>query len=408
MAVSFAMIITLLIPTLNILLGWWNWFSFFYVYLAVIFVWFSLIILFIVDVRKSVDYGIDALIKYSVIIPVYNERPDLLRKCVESIITNIGEKEIIIADDGSTKQETKEEILRLEQSYQQTIKVVRLPVNKGKKFAQIEAVNIATNEFCVTTDSDTVFDMDSLSRLVSPLINPKIGLTNTNVEILNKDVNLMTKMQQLQMYGAFKIGRKSLGGLGIMNCASGIGIGFRKSEMLTIKDHYLDKRPFGFDCKFGEDRFMTNLYLKRGFKIFFVEKAIAHTEVPEKLSSYFKQQLRWKISGVIEGIHVITFSHRTSWVLWLHSVLNFTLPFLCISMVITLLLVDTLNSDFLGIIAFLCVTILATLVRDVTIFIERKDLIKYIIPYTFLNLFGLLWLWIVALFRIDEQSWITR
>jgi len=385
-----------------------NWYIFSrgYILVAIAFVWYSVLLRFYVDVNKRGFYGKDPTLKYSVIVPVYNEEKKYLFETIKSIVDNEGKKEIIIADDGSN-QETKKVIRAISKTFK-NIKVATLPENRGKKFAQAYALqHFVTTDYIVTCDSDTVFEKDALLKLITPLKNKKIGVTNVNIDIANANTNLMTRMQQLQNYGAFMVGRKALGGLGIMNCASGIGIGIRTQDWKNIMVEYLGDRPFKFNCKFGEDRFMTNIMLKAGFKVVMVEDSKAITYVPEKVSHFLKQQLRWRISGIIEGVHVISFSWKKP-VLFFYSIMNFLLPFFCISIIITFVAVSIIMQDYLRLLSFLAVIILASFVRSAIVIYERKDLMKYIIPFSIFNLFAVLWLWIYACFRINEQSWITR
>lgn len=406
-AIFFAFFIVILFPLINLyILGVWPVFSQMYLILALFFIWFILILRMIVDFKQPRQFIWKNDVGYTVIVPVYNEDPELLEAAVKSIKESYGKKQIIIINDGSTKKETNDKIQQFKND--KDILVLGYLKNKGKKFAQVEGIDNAKYDYIISVDSDTIVTKYALFMLISPIIEDKtIGITNPNVEIINKNTNLLTKMQQLQTYGAFMVGRKSLGGFGIMNCASGIAMGFRKSDFLELKEKYLGKRVFGFDCIFGEDRWLTNLILKKGLKVIMIEQAVVYTYVPENFMHYAKQQLRWKISGIIEGIHEITFSGNRP-VFFIYSILNWILPFLCITLIITLVATHMMLLNISGLITFVLITIAATTVRDVLIIIEKPQLTKYIVPYSLLNLFLLQWLWVLALFRIDEQTWITR
>lgn len=396
--------IIVVLPIFNLYSGFWHIFSRAYVILALSFVWLIVLLRFFSDMKKR-KWDINPNLKYSVIVPIYNESEKELNDTINSIMANDGTKDVILADDGSCK-DTKAYIMKLCEKYPQ-IKLISNINNKGKKFVQAQAIKIAKYEYIISCDSDTIFPKDTLLKLISPLQNPKIGLSNCNVEITNNKTNLITKMQVLQYYGAIMIGRKSLGAFGMMNCASGVGIAFRKSDFIRFEKEYLGLRPLGLDCKFGEDRFMTNIMLKNRLKVVMVEDAKAYTYVPETLDKYIRQQLRWRISGVIEGIHILLFSWKKP-ILFLHSILNLLLPFLCISVIITILASNIIIGNWPNILFFVGIIIMATFVRDSIILVERRDLIKYIIPFSLLNLSIILWLWVIAPFRIGEQSWITR
>lgn len=405
-AISVVLLFVIVIPLLNIYFHTWRMIGTIYVASAIAFFAFTTTLYLIVTKNPKTN-GKDPTMKYSVIIPCYNEEANLLKACAESMNNLEGTHQTIIVDDGSTKAETKKALDAIEKQHP-NILIIRQAKNKGKKFVQAIGVENAKYDYIISTDSDTIFKPDAGLLLVTPLKNPKIGLTNSTVELKNPNDNIVTKMQQLQNYSAFMIGRKTTGGLGILNCASGIGLAFRKKDYLAMKEEYLGKRPYGFDCKFGEDRYMTNLTLKKGQEAVFIEEAVAYSEFPNKLKGWLKQQLRWRISGFIETIHALSYSWKRSKTLWFYNLGFFILPYLCISLIITMIAMAIYTGQYHAIPLYIIVVIMATFVRNTIIITKQRQLVKYIIPFTIINMTALLWLYIIAPFRINEQTWITR
>jgi cellulose synthase/poly-beta-1,6-N-acetylglucosamine synthase-like glycosyltransferase len=60
----------------------------------------------------------------------------------------------------------------------------------------------------------------------------------------------------------------------------------------------LARNWFGIEVSEGEDRFITHHVLLRGYRTFINTKARCWTKAPEKYPQFFKQQYRWRKSGV--------------------------------------------------------------------------------------------------------------
>ena len=66
---------------------------------------------------------------FSIIIPSYNERKGALRECIESCVKTIGEKQVIVVDDGSSNPHLS---LLSEMKQKYGIQYIILPENRGK------------------------------------------------------------------------------------------------------------------------------------------------------------------------------------------------------------------------------------------------------------------------------------
>ena len=106
-----------------------------------------------VAIEKSIE-GFRQKPLISVIVPVYNTRPRLLRRCIESVIgQSYSHWELCIADDASTDAAIGEILL----SYAQRdarIKVVRRRENGHISAASNSALRLATGDFIALLDHD--------------------------------------------------------------------------------------------------------------------------------------------------------------------------------------------------------------------------------------------------------------
>ncbi|HNT24826.1 MAG TPA: glycosyltransferase family 2 protein [Anaerolineales bacterium] len=108
--------------------------------------------------------------KLSIIIPVYNEQ-DTLQQIVERVwAVDLGptEKEIIIANDGSTDA-TPAVITQLQQTYPQ-LRTYSSPTNLGKGAAVRQGIAISSGDLIVIQDADLELDPGDYPNLLEPLL----------------------------------------------------------------------------------------------------------------------------------------------------------------------------------------------------------------------------------------------
>jgi GT2 family glycosyltransferase len=104
----------------------------------------------------------------SVVTPVYNTDPQWLRACIESVRTQAYPNwEMCVADDGSTRAETRA-ILR-EFEADSRIKIKTLAMNRGIAAASNEALALAQGDFVAFLDHDDELTPDALFEVVAYL-----------------------------------------------------------------------------------------------------------------------------------------------------------------------------------------------------------------------------------------------
>src|SRR6185437_7044316 len=95
--------------------------------------------------------GFGGVLKLSVIIPVYNERPTL-REVVEKVLAVPLELEIVCVDDGSS--DGSREILAELAGLHPRLRLLLQPRNQGKGAALRRGIQAATGDFVIIQDAD--------------------------------------------------------------------------------------------------------------------------------------------------------------------------------------------------------------------------------------------------------------
>ena len=107
----------------------------------------------------------DKLLSFA--IPCYNSA-EYMEHCINTVIAGGDEVEVIIVDDGSTKDNTYEIAKRYEQEYPEIVKAVHQE-NGGHGDAVNTGLKHATGKFFKVVDSDDWVDSKSYKRMLATL-----------------------------------------------------------------------------------------------------------------------------------------------------------------------------------------------------------------------------------------------
>jgi hyaluronan synthase len=151
-------------------------------------------------------------------------------------------------------------------------------------------------------DSDSFVEKNTAREIVKYFIDGKVGAVAGHTFVANAEKNLLTKMQSVRYFIAFKAYKSAEALFGTVTCCSGCCSAYRRSYILPFINEWRNQRFLGVKCTYGDDRSLTNYLLRRGYKTVFSPTATAHTFVPETVSQYLRQQLRWKKSWFRENL----------------------------------------------------------------------------------------------------------
>ncbi|MEM1948630.1 MAG: glycosyltransferase [Candidatus Caldarchaeum sp.] len=218
-------------------------------------------------------------IPVSVIIPAYNEEKSI-GPCIEAVLeAEYPNKEIIVVDDGST-----DSTYEVASRYAKRGVMVLRKANGGKASALNHGMLFASGDVIVSVDADSIITRDTFKNLLAPFKDPKVVGVAGNVRVVNP-VNWLTKNQALEYITQLNIVRRATSYFGVVQVMPGPLSAFRKKEAFTLGRY--DRMTL------TEDFDLTVKLLKTGGVIQAPAGAFAYTEAPAKLSSLYRQRLRW-------------------------------------------------------------------------------------------------------------------
>ena len=232
------------------------------------------------------------------ILPCFNESAavyDTIRSLRESDYP-VERFKILVVDDASSDDSYKW-ILKAAEDFP-NVEAQRNAHNLGKSRTILRALGQIDADIVMTVDSDMLFHRDAVKQLMLTLSDPTIDLAGGVVGVRNANQNLLTQMQALVYVMSFRMLKMSENWIGVVGCVAGCLFAIRRETMMKIKP-MLDRRHwFGLAISDGEDRFLTHQVVLNGSKTEINLNSLCWTTVPTTLSGYFKQQLRWRRSGV--------------------------------------------------------------------------------------------------------------
>lgn len=347
----------------------------------------------------------------SVIVPAYNEEPQILKNCIDSIVAQKApDLEIIVVDDGSKNRE--ELIEKVYNTYQsnQNVKILLPEENKGKRHCQKLGFDIAKGDIIVTVDSDTLLhDENAVEKLIQRFADKKIGAVTGDVRVENKNTNILTRLITYRYWSAFHQERAAQSRFHVVMCCSGPFSAYRKEIIDKVKEKYITQYFLGENCTYGDDRHLTNLVLEEGHDVAFHSDSRVYTFVPETIRGYIKQQVRWNKSFYREMLWTIKFAPKRHFYMLYDLVMQFILPFMLVVSLIAMA-VQTISYHDLGYFYhYLLVLILIAIFRSLYGIYRTKDVgFLLFVLYGFMHVLILLPVRFYALFTLKSTKWGTR
>jgi cellulose synthase/poly-beta-1,6-N-acetylglucosamine synthase-like glycosyltransferase/peptidoglycan/xylan/chitin deacetylase (PgdA/CDA1 family) len=223
----------------------------------------------------------------SIVVPAYNEAMGVEQAVRSLAASEYPELEVILVDDGSTDG-TGELVDRLGLP---GVRVIR-EANRGKAEALNTGVAAARHEFIVAVDADTVFEPGTLTALLPPLADERVGAVAGNTKVGNRR-GLLGRWQHMEYVTGFNLDRRLLDVLGCMPTVPGAIGAFRKSALLEVGGFSSDT--------LAEDTDVTIALSRRGWRVVYAEDARGFTDAPATWSGLWRQRYRWSF-GTMQSV----------------------------------------------------------------------------------------------------------
>jgi cellulose synthase/poly-beta-1,6-N-acetylglucosamine synthase-like glycosyltransferase/peptidoglycan/xylan/chitin deacetylase (PgdA/CDA1 family) len=223
----------------------------------------------------------------SVVVPAYNEAVVIARTVGSLAASDYPEFDVVVVDDGST--DGTAEIV--EGLGNQRVRVVTQP-NAGKAAALNTGIRHTSGEVVVMVDADTIFEPETMRRLVQPFATQAVGAVSGNTKVGNRRT-MIGRWQHIEYVMGFNLDRRMYEILQCTPTVPGAVGAFRRDVLESVGGVS--------GATLAEDTDLTLAISRSGFRVVYVEDARAWTEAPANLSGLWRQRYRWSF-GTMQAV----------------------------------------------------------------------------------------------------------
>jgi hyaluronan synthase len=258
----------------------------------------------------------------SVIIPVVDEPEELFRSVLGRILEQ-QPTEIIVVINGPRNDVLEKICGDLGVRWAWT----DIP---GKRNALKVGVGLASSDIAVLVDSDTVWTTNTLSELVKPFRDPRIGGVTTQQRILDPGRNVLTRWADWLENVRNEYSMPGMSVLGTVGCLPGRTIAFRRSILVRSMERFLNEKFLGVFLEVSDDRTLTNYTLMSGFRTVYQSTSLVYTDAPTELKKLAKQQYRWARGSQYNTLRMLGWMLRNTPLLAVFYIADIVVPFVLV------------------------------------------------------------------------------
>ncbi|MET0589882.1 MAG: glycosyltransferase family 2 protein [Naasia sp.] len=263
----------------------------------------------------------------SVVVPVVDEPLDLFRDVLRRMVDQ-KPGEIIVVINGAPNPA----LVEVCEEFAPAVQWVHTPI-PGKRNAVMIGTRMSTGEITVLVDSDTIWMPDALSELVKPFADESVGGVTTRQRILEPTRSWITRWADWLENSRALYAMPAQSVLGQVGCLPGRTIAFRRSILMRVMDKFMTERFLGVFLEVSDDRTLTNLTLKEGYRTVYQHTSLVYTDAPLQVKKLFKQQLRWARGSQYNTLRMLPWMLGHAPVLAMFFIMDIVLPFLLLGVI---------------------------------------------------------------------------
>lgn len=300
-----------------------------HLYLFSVFVLLTWLV-WIIKVRLSSRYRPwqkDFATTTSVVIPVVDEPLPLFRDVLRRIVHQ-APSEIVVVINGPRNPD-------LERVCEEFAPKVRWKWTSvaGKRNAVRVGVKVTRGDVVVLVDSDTIWTRTTLHELVKPFAEPDVGGVTTRQRILDPRRCFLTRWADWLENTRALYSMPAQSVLGTVGCLPGRTIAFRRDVLEASMREFMTGRFLGIFLEVSDDRTLTNLALKRGYRTVYQSTSLVFTDAPVHYKKMMKQQLRWSRGSQYNTLRMLPWMLKNAPMLAFFFVSDIVMPYLQLTVV---------------------------------------------------------------------------
>ncbi|MFD1714796.1 glycosyltransferase family 2 protein [Amnibacterium flavum] len=263
----------------------------------------------------------------SVVVPVVDEPLDLFRDVLQRMVDQ-KPGEIIVVINGAPNPA----LVGVCEEFAPAVRWVHTPI-PGKRNAVMIGTRMSTGDITVLVDSDTIWTPGTLTELVKPFADDSVGGVTTRQRILEPERSWITRWADWLENSRALYSMPAQSVLGQIGCLPGRTIAFRRNILMRVMDKFMTQKFLGVFLEVSDDRTLTNLTLKEGYRTVYQYTSLVYTDAPLQVKKLYKQQLRWARGSQYNTLRMLPWMLGHAPVLALFFVMDIILPFLLLGVI---------------------------------------------------------------------------
>jgi hyaluronan synthase len=260
----------------------------------------------------------------SVVIPVVDEPLELFRDVLLRIVAQ-QPTQIIVVINGS-RNVGLEEVC---EEFRDNVEWTWTPV-AGKRNAVKIGVERSIADVVVLVDSDTIWTEGTHDELLKPFVDPGVGGVTTRQRIIDPRRSFLTRWADWLENSRALYSMPAQSVLGTVGCLPGRTIAFRRTVLDRAMHDFMTQKFLGVFLEVSDDRTLTNLTLKMGFRTVYQSTSLVYTDAPTRLKKLVKQQYRWARGSQYNTLRMLPWMLGHAPLLAFFFLADILLPFLWI------------------------------------------------------------------------------
>ncbi|KAK2844393.1 hypothetical protein Q5P01_011052 [Channa striata] len=220
-------------------------------------------------------------------------------------------------------------------------------------------------------------------------------------KVLESNPNFMSS---LRYWMAFNIERSCQSFFNCVSCISGpLGL-YRNDLLQQFLESWYNQTFLGTHCTFGDDRHLTNRMLSMGYATKYTAHSKCYTETPPQFLRWLNQQTRWTKSYFREWLYNAMWWHKHHLWMTYESIVSGVFPFFVTATIIQLFWTGTLW-DIVWVLC--CIQLIGMVKAAYACFLRRDMSMVFMSLYAVLYMTSLLPAKYFAILTMNKSSWGT-
>ena len=226
---------------------------------------------------------------FGIVTPVYSEDPVLFKRALESWERSHPDELIAVIDQSDVPCIKVFNEFALDRPWAKLIVTSTL----GKRPALAEGIRVAKSQIVAMVDSDVIWSSNVKQKILEPFKDPRVGgitVKQNAIESQHTWQKIIDMIWDQRNY----LDWPSQAAMGkAMSCLSGRTAVYRRRILLPLLEEFLHETIFGRRKESGEDKCLTRLIQREGWKTFYQSNVQIYTYAAPEFKTLWNQKIRW-------------------------------------------------------------------------------------------------------------------